>query len=165
MEYVELFGYKVYKNGDIIGLNGKKFTKNRPQIKIYWGKNKVATEISYARFVFYAFNFKTFNFHDKSIIIEHINGNKEDYSINNLIAIKRGNKYHGENHIKAKLTDKQVQEIKDIYKQKDNGIYDKNYPFSKISYRKIAEEYGVSHTLIKSIVKGTCRNQENYIMN
>lgn len=163
MEYRELFGYKVYENGDIIGLKGSKMKKNRPQIKVCWGKNKEQKEVGYARFVYYAFNFKTFNFHDKSIIIEYKDGNKNNYNINNLTPIKRGNIYQGENHSKSKLTNEQVEEIKRIYNKQKNFDLDKNYPFTKVSYRKLAEKYGVSHSLIKGIVKGTHRNRENYI--
>ena len=42
--------------------------------------------------------------------------------------------------------------------QEDNKGNGLNNPKRKYSYRKLAEKFGVSHNLIKQIVKGECRN-------
>ena len=70
----------------------------------------------------------------------------------------------GENNIKSKLTDKQVEEIRELYKKGKEEKVDKNDPRVKYSYRQLADMYGVSHTLIKGIIKGHFRNKENYII-
>ena len=68
-------------------------------------------------------------------------------------------KYNGK-----ELTDAEVEEIKLLYKQgKEDNLKD-NDPTTKVSYRKLAEQYGVSHTLIKDIINGKHRNKDNYIM-
>lgn len=151
MKKVQLWGYTIYEDGTIIGLKGKKINYNK-QIKIKWGKQKQNRLVYYARFVYYAFNYKNFNFNDNQIVVQHINGINEDCRLENLIAKKRKYVNQGEYNKLSKLTDKQVEEIKYLYKNTDT------------SYRILAKEFGVSHTLIKSIVDGTHRNKENYIM-
>lgn len=160
-DMVELWGYKVYKNGRILGIHGKEINKNK-QIKVKWGINGKKRFVSYARFVYYAFNFKNFNFNDMAIVIKHKNGDKNDYSIDNLIAVKRKDYNQGENNVSAKLTDEQVEEIKRLYSRDSEVRTDLNDPMAKISYRKLAEQYGVSHTTIRGIVKGQFRNKDNY---
>ena len=68
----------------------------------------------------------------------------------------------GEKHKKSKLTNEEVEEIRKLYyigeeDNKGNGL---NNPTRKYSYRKLAEKFGVSHSLIKAIVKGECRVNE-----
>ena len=156
MKKVELWGYTIFENGKIIGLSGKELSNNK-QISIKWGKQKKKRVVNYARFVYYAFNFKNFNFNDRTIIIQHINGEEKDCSINNLRPFKIKMIKQGENSSSAKLTDKEVEEIKEIYlKSKENSLQ-KNDPTTKISYRKLAEMYGVSHTTIEGIIKGVVR--------
>lgn len=164
MKKVDLWGYKVFENGKIIGLHGKEIKQGK-QIKIKWGNTGKVKMVSYARFVYYAFNYKNFNFNDKTIIVKHKNGNEEDCSINNLIIINRKYVNQGENSSSSKLTDAQVEEIKNLYSKKSNKKgSNKNDPITNMSYRKIAELYGVSHSMIAGIVKGQFRNKENYIL-
>ena len=161
MKKVELWGYTIFENGKIIGLSGKELSNNK-QISIKWGKQKKNRVVNYARFVYYAFNFKNFNFNDRTIIIQHINGKEKDCNINNLKPFKIKMIKQGENSSSAKLTDKEVEEIKEMYlKSKENRLQ-KNDPTTKISYRKLAEMYGVSHTTIEGIIKGEFRNKDNY---
>ena len=110
MKKVELWGYTIFENGKIIGLSGKELNNNK-QISIKWGKQKKKRVVNYARFVYYAFNFKNFNFNDRTIIIQHINGEEKDCSINNLRPFKIKMIKQGENSSSAKLTDKEVEEI------------------------------------------------------
>lgn len=163
MKSVELWGYTIYEDGTIIGLNGKKIKNNR-QIKVIWGNQKKSKFVYYARFVYYAFNYKNFNFNDNTIVVRHINGDEKDCHITNLVAIKRKFINQGQYNGLAKLSDKQAEEIKNIYiTYKENGLKE-NDPRKKVSYRKLAEKYGVSHTLIKDIIDGKHRNKANYIM-
>lgn len=163
MRKVELWGYTIYEDGRIIGLHGKEINYNR-QIKVQWGNKKKAKMVYYARFVYYAFNYKNFNFNDKTIVVQHINGDNKDCHINNLVAVKRKFISQGQNNGLAKLTDAEVEEIKLLYRQgKEDNLKD-NDPTTKVSYRKLAEQYGVSHTLIKDIINGKHRNKDNYIM-
>ena len=61
-------------------------------------------------------------------------------------------------------------EIKELYSKKKkvrmetNKKLEKNDPMTNVSYRKLAELYGVSHSMIAGIVKGQFRNKENYIL-
>lgn len=164
MEYTELFGYKIFRNGKIIGLKGKELNDNRPQIRILWGKERKAVEVRYARFVYYAFNRNSFDFNDKSLVIVFKDGNKKNYSIDNLRLVSRKNIYQGENNKLSKLTNKQVESIKKEYNSYRQVGLGTNYPFKKISYRKLADKYNVSHTLIKNVIKGKTRNKENYVI-
>jgi len=163
MNKVNLWGYTIYENGKVLEPQGKEVKKGR-QIRIKSNVDKKARLISYARFVYYAFNYKTFDFNDKTIVIKFINGDKNDFSISNLSIIKRKYVIQGQYNISAKLIDKQVNEIKELYGRKNNFDDTKNNPITNISYRKLAEKYGVSHTTIAGIIKGKFRNSKNYIM-
>ena len=162
MRKVSLWGYTIFENGKVVGLQGKEIKQGK-QIKVKWGNTGKSKMVSYARFVYYAFNYKT-------IVIKHKNGNEEDCSIDNLTTINRKYINQGENNISSKLTDEQVKEIKELYSKKKkvrmetNKKLEKNDPMTNVSYRKLAELYGVSHSMIAGIVKGQFRNKENYIL-
>ena len=169
MRRVSLWGYTIFENGKVVGLQGKEIKQGK-QIKVKWGNTGKSKMVSYARFVYYAFNYKNFNFNDKTIVIKHKNGDEEDCSIDNLTTINRKYINQGENNVSSKLTDKQVKEIKELYSKKKkvrmetNKKLEKNDPITNVSYRKLAELYGVSHSMIAGIVKGQFRNKENYIL-
>lgn len=159
-KFIELFGYKIYRNGDIIGKKSNKPMKKRKQIKICIDNGK-KQNISYIRLVYFAFHQDNFDINNTNIVITRKNNNKDDYSVDNLMAIENKDILHGEKNKTAKLTDEQAEEIKYIYnKYKDVG--ENNNPNTKISYRKLAEIYGVSYTTIGGIVKGKYRNKERY---
>ena len=88
MRKVSLWGYTIFENGKIVGLQGKEIKQGK-QIKVKWGNAGKPKMVSYARFVYYAFNYKNFNFNDKTIVIKHKNGDEKDCGINNLITINR----------------------------------------------------------------------------
>ena len=169
MRKVSLWGYTIFENGKIVGLQGKEIKQGK-QIKVKWGNAWKPKMVSYAGFVYYAFNYKNFNFNDKTVVIKHKNGNEEDCSIDNLTTINRKYVNQGENNVSSKLTDEQVREIKELYSKKKNVEMGtnkkskKNNPMTNVSYRKLAELYGVSHSMIAGIVKGRFRNKENYIL-
>lgn len=148
MEIKNLFGYKINDKGVILGLKGTPIKKNN-MIKIVWGDGSLK-EIPYAKLVYYAFH-QDLDLNDKSIVIKHIDGNKNNFNIKNLDAVEK-KEYYRENSRKSKLTKEQINEIIKEYKSQEEDL-DKNNPFKKISYRKIAEKYGVSHTLIRNIMK------------
>lgn len=160
MTKVELYGYTIYDDGTILKKNGKKLNTNQ-QIKIKLDNNGNTRQVNYARFVYYAFN-RDFDINDKNIMIKHINGNKQDCRIDNLLSQSVKLIKQGENSTSAKLTDKEVEEIKRLYGLKDNE--GTNSPKTNISYRKLAERYGVTHTAIRGIIKGYFRNKDKYII-
>lgn len=155
MKKVNLFGYEVYENGTILSLSGKPMVFNKT---IDLSINGNIKSVSYARFVYYAFH-QDFDFDNHRFCVKHKDNNIKNNSIDNLYITNKKKHLRGENNSRAKLTDKQVEEIRELYfknklENKDESI---NNPFKKVSYRKLAEMYGVSHTLIKSIVKGATR--------
>lgn len=159
MKQVELFGYKIFENGTILALNGKPMKFNKT---ITLSVNKKLKKVSYARFVYYAFN-KDFDFNNHSYCVKHKDNDFSNNNINNLYITNKKEDIRGENHKMAKLTDKQVEEIKELYRkgqEKDRDI-NTNSPNRRISYRKLADKYGVSHNLIRGIIKGNFRNKNN----
>lgn len=160
-DFVELYGYKIYKNGNIIGKKTNKLITKRKQIKIYLENGK-KQNVSYARLIYFAFHQNDFDFNDKNIVITKNNEDKNDYSLDNLKAMETKDILHGEKNKTAKLTDEQVEEIRYIYNKYKNERGDNNNPNVRISYRKLAELYNVSHTAIQQIVNGKYRNEERY---
>lgn len=84
--------------------------------------------------------------------VNHIDGDKLNNHVSNLEwCTAKENCVHahetglvncsGESHVLSKLTESQVQEIRKRYKNE------------KISHRKLAEEYSVSHMLIGKIIR------------
>lgn len=159
MKQVDLFGYKVLENGTILKLNGEPM-KYHKTIQILW-ENKKIKSVSYARFVYYAFNQDTFDFNNHSFCIKHKDNNDKNCDIKNLYPTNEKNHLWGEKHKNSKLTNKEVEEIKRLYfiGEKENEGCGLNNPNRKYSYRKLAEKYNVSHNLIKQIIKGECRNK------
>jgi hypothetical protein len=157
MNKVHLWGYTICDNGNIYGVRGKKLN-NSKQVKIN-GKLYFTSHL-----VYYAFNQDTFDLEDRNNIIIHLDGNQLNHRLSNLKLESKKIIVQGENNIKSKLTDEQVEEIKELYKKGKEEKVDKHDPRVKYSYRQLAEMYGVSHTLIKGIIKGHFRNKENYII-
>ena len=102
MNKIELWGYTICDNGEIFGIRGKKF-KNNKQIKIN-GKIYFTSHI-----VYYAFNQNTFDLEDRNNIIIHLDGNELNNRLENLKVESKKIIVQGENNIKSKLTDKQVE--------------------------------------------------------
>lgn len=154
MKQIELYGYKVFENGTILGLNGKPMNFNKT-IELSINGNSKA--VSYARFVYYAFN-RDFDYKNYSYCVKHKDNDITNNNINNLYITNEREHLHRENNMKSKLTDEEIKEIKKLYfiGEEDNKGNGKNNPFKKYSYRKLADKFGVSHNLIKQVVKGKC---------
>jgi len=157
IEQVDIFGYKVLSNGTILKLNGKPM-KYQKTIPILW-EDKISRSVSYSRFVYYAFHQEDFDFNNHSYCVKHKDNNVKNNNINNLYITDEKEYLKGEKHKMAKLTNEEVDEIRRLYfigeeDNKGNGL---NNPNRKYSYRKLAEKFNVSHSLIKSIIKGECR--------
>lgn len=157
MKQVNLFGYKIYDNGTILKLNGKPMAFHKTiHIKV----NNEVKNVSYARVIYYAFNQDTFDFDNHSYCIKHKDNNPKNNRLDNLYMTNQKDYLWGEKNKKAKLTEEEVEEIRKLYfigeqENKGNGL---NYPIKKYSYRKLAEKFGVSHSLIQQIINGGCRN-------
>ncbi len=149
MEKAELFDYVVYANGEIYR-NGAKVNYQK-NIRVMWGQ-KFSRFVSYARFVYYAFH-QDFDFNDHSFCIRHKDGNAENNAIENLYATNKKEYLRGGKHKMAKLTDRQIAEIKYLYNYGQDKSQDLNAPTKKVSYRKLASMYGVNHNVIRRIVK------------
>lgn len=151
----------VYEDGTVIGIRDKIINKAKKNIII---KAKIDNEfinIPIMRFIYYAFNQKTFDIKNYDIMITQ-KIKSDDIGIANLEAIKRNKYIQGENNCNAKLTDKQIEEIVLKYKKNQNQDQLKNTPNKTVSYRTLAEEYGVSHSLISGIITRRFRNKDNY---
>ena len=89
---------------------------------------------------------------DKFPEVDHINGDRYDNSIDNLRWVMHNTNIqasynnlqhkHGEVSCKAKLSENQMFEIRNIYERK------------KLSQQKIGELYGISQTQVGHIVRG-----------
>ena len=151
MHKIDLFGYTICDNGTILAQNGKPISYRKTiQIKI----NGKTQSVSYARLVYYAFNQDEFDFQNHSYIVRHRDEKCEPLNaLSNLYLTNKREYLDRDNNKRAKLSHKDITEIRRVYLEcKDNK--DKNYPFKKVSYRKLAEKYGVSHNLIKEIING-----------
>ena len=152
-EYVECLGYKVYRDGTIFNKYGNELTQHHitKQIKILInGKRK---NVSVSKFVYYAFN-RDYDYTDKNSFISFKDSDDNNLAINNLELGYKGNYLQGENNSCSKITDKQVIEIIQKYKQ----------GHKKYTYEQLAKEYDISVTLVCQIINKKARNKKNYKM-
>ena len=143
MRQIKIDNYIVFEDGIVFNKYGKQL-KIRKQIRL---NDKF---VSYGRFIYWAFN-QDFDINDYTNVIVKINKNK-GYELSNLKVIKEKDIKQGENNGYAKLTNDEVEEIK------------KRYNTTSCTYRSLARDFGVSHSLIGGIIKGNFRNKENYIL-
>lgn len=76
----------------------------------------------------------------KCVNPSHLKEGTQKDNLTDMVNKGRGNQPKGEKQHLSKLTEKQVLEIREIYSQ------------GKTTYRKLGQEYGVSHTVIGDIV-------------
>ena len=170
MKEKDFHGYTIYSNGDIKGLYGRMLKQRvrpsgRKEIKLTINGKKVNFIIS--RLVYCVFNDINIFELDKDQCVVSIDGNKSNVDISNLELVYRGNLIQGEKHSAiSKLSDDDIEAIKTKYEAtKGNrpvNQYDNSKPYN--SYRSLAEEYGVTHPMIKQIVEGNTRNDKTYIL-
>lgn len=160
MNYVEFHGYRVYKNGKVLNRYGKEISKRnhngRYEVKLTVdGKRK---NFILARLIYYLF--VGFDVEDKNLCVVHKDGNNLNTHIDNLELVHRKDLIQGEKHRnRAKLTNKEVKEIRSLYKGKaGTNQFDKR----GYSLQDLANMYGVSKENIKMIVDGKTYNEDNY---
>lgn len=161
------YDYGICDNGDIIGKRGnilkQREKEGRKEVKLsIEGKQK--TFIS-ARLIYCVFNNIDIETLDKDVCISFKDGDKLNVSLDNLYCVSRANLIQGQKHKSiAKLTDKQVEEIKQKYystlNNKPINQHDKKGGYN--SYRKLAKEYNVTYPQIRHIIKGEARNEDKY---
>lgn len=160
MKYKEYHGYKIHEDGTITGLNGRpvkqRIRNNRREIKLNVDgkrKNFIVSRLVYC--VFYPFDWN-----DKNLCVSFKDGNSLNVHLSNLYLTNRKDLIQGSKHRnRAKLTDKQVKQIRQLYKGKaGNSQYDKE----GYSLQDIANMYGVTKSNIYMILKGKSRNQKKY---
>lgn len=153
-EYIYCLGYKVFKNGHIIGLRGNEIKKSK-QIKV-----KIDNDwhnIDWNKFIYYAFRQNSFDLFS-NLVVKSIDNTS---NINSLY-LERKNKHLQRKYNKnSKLTEEQIKNILEEYNNgniKDQGL-DKNNPTRRVSYRSLGAKYKVSHTLIKDIIMNNGYNR------
>ena len=112
MKQVDLYGYKVLENGTILKLNGKPMAFHKTIQMLIDDEIK---SVSYARVVYYAFNQDTFDFNNHSYCVKHKDNNPKNNAIDNFYISDEKEYLWGEKHKKAKLTDEEVEEIRQLY--------------------------------------------------
>lgn len=160
MKSVDFHGYTIYENGKIIGLYGKEVKKRlnngRYEIRLnIEGKRK---NYIVSRLVYHAFN--PFDIDNKDLCISYKDNDKLNIDLSNLYLTHRKELIQGDKHQnRAKLTDDQVKEIRQIYKGKTgSNQYDKQ----GFSLADLAARYGVTKANVKMIVNGESRNEKEY---
>lgn len=155
--------YRFFENGDVVNTKtnksiSKQLNKGSYEIKLTIDGSKK----TYAFHRLYYFLFvKRFDLADKNICISIKDGNINNITADNLVLKNRKEIVQGQNTKVAKLTDKQVEEIRSLYKGKTCiNQFDKDANY--VSYKDLAEKYGVSKTSICRIIKGESRNKANY---
>jgi hypothetical protein len=160
MKSVDFHGYTIYENGKIIGLYGKEVKKRinngRYEIRLnIEGKRK---NYMVSRLVYYVFN--PFDIEDKNICVSYKDNDKLNIDLSNLYLTHRKELIQGDKHQqRAKLTNEQAEEIRQLYKGKTgSNQHDKE----GYSLSDLAAAYGVSKANIKMIIKGGSRNEKEY---
>lgn len=157
---MEFHGYTILEDGTIYNRFG-----NKVSVRVHDGRYEVRLVIDgkrknfiVARLVSHLFNGTDIN--NKNICVIPKDGNKLNIHYSNLIEKERKNLIQGENHKKVtKLTDKDVQMIRELYNGKSgsNQLDKKGY-----SLNDLANMFNVSKGNIALIVRGKSRNKQEY---
>ncbi len=153
-------GYTFYEDGTIIGLYGREIKKveNKGYYEIKLVVNGKRKTFSVARLMYNLF--VGFDIDNKNLCVLHKDNNRLNVHIDNLYLEHRKNIIQGSKHDSiSKLTQKQVEEIKELYKG-SAGI--NQHDKKGLSMNDLAEKYNVSKGSIQMILKGWVRNKDNY---
>ena len=139
-------GYTFHENGYVYNFNGreKKIRLNRNKYEIKLSYNGKIIYHTYHRIRYYLFVEK-FDINNKNICVVAKDGDYTNLDLSNYYLEDRQVIVHRDNHKISKLTTKQVQEIREKYK---------NRSINNHSYKSLSQDYGVSKCLIAQLVKG-----------
>ena len=150
-------GYTITEDGTIYGKHNKILT-------LRWHKDRYEVRLNgkiyiLARIIYKAFN-PDFAITDRDLCITFKDGNKKNIHIDNLECKHRKDIIQGENHkIRAKLTNEQAEEIRQLWEGKaGNNQFDKK----TFSLQEIADAYGITKGNVQMIINGKSRNVNNY---
>ncbi len=162
MHFVEMNGYTIYENGEIIGRHGKPLKpyihNGHAEVKI----NLIGTDPKHynlSRLVYWAFH-PEFNYDDKNMCVSCKTGNYIHFTLQDLEAKPRQELIHGEHHKGcAKLTDHEVHEIRRLYQGKaGSNQFDK----TSLSQNDLAQLFGVSRSNISLLTRQKGRTPTVY---
>lgn len=163
MKSKEFYQYTITEQGDIFNTLTKRpitktLHKGNYEVRLTInGKKKV---FSFHRLYYFLF-VKEFDMSDTNICISIKDGNIQNITKNNLVLKSKKDIVQGEKAKMSKLTDQQVEEIRKLYKgQPCTNQFDKGG--SDLSYRDLAERYGVSKASIGRIIRGETRDKSRY---
>lgn len=160
MRKEDFHGYTIYEDGTIIGLYGKEVKKriNNGRYEVRLNVEGKRKNYIVSRLVYYVFN--PFNIDDHNLCISYKDNDKLNIHLDNLFLAHRKDLIQGDKHkALVKLTDKQVNEIKQLYKGK-SGV--NQLDKKGLSLQDLANMYGVTKGNIKMILKGQSRNENDY---
>jgi hypothetical protein len=157
----DFYGYTIYEDGRIFNEKGKEIKK-----RIHNGKYEVRLIVNgtrrnfiFARLYYYLF-IDSFEMDNKDLCISPKDGNHLNVDKNNLILIHRKDLIQGDKHKAiAKLTDKQIDEIKLLY---TGWVGYNQHNKQGYSYNDLAKIYAVTKGEIAQIIQGRTRNQDKY---
>ena len=169
MYKVDFYGYTIHSDGSIINRHGRELKQrvNNGRKEIRLVVNGVRKNFMVSRLVYCAFNNIDIFKLNKDKCVTFRDDDKLNVNLSNLKLVDRANLIQGEKHKSInKLTDREVKEIRHRYEltkhNKPVNQHDSNKPYN--SYRSLAEEYGVTHAMIRLIIKGKSRNKLNYVL-
>lgn len=152
-------GYTFYEDGTVMGIYNKplKTREHKGKLEVRLKVDGKEKYILLHRVLYYLF-VEEFDISNKDLCVSTKDGNFKNLKLDNLVLKKRSELIQGFNKI-AKLTDEQVEEIRNLY----YGISGTNQ-HDKVgySYKDLAEMYGCTKGQIKFIINGECRNKAIY---
>ena len=155
MEVKSFHQYLFYSDGTIYNTLTRRFiNKCNHKNKYYNIKLKIDNKyktIMLHRILYYVF-IEEFDLGDRNVCIVAKDGDFLNTDLSNLELKHRKDIVQGENTSLAKLSNKDVSLMKEMYKNKN----------SQKSYRDIGKLFGVSKTSVVKIINGNMRNSENY---
>ena len=152
--------YEIFEDGTIINTStGKKISQrikgNHKEVRLTI--DGVRKNYITSRLVYWLFN-DDFDIENKNLCV--VADDMINFTLKDLKVVHRKELIQGDGHKNVcKLTEEQVSEIKALYNGKPCiNQHDKN----GVSYADISKKYGVTKSLIASILRGKTRNEKTY---